>query len=181
MRLDHNNKGFTLIELLVVVAIIGILSTIALAFLSGARDRGKDAAIKQQLNSLKTEIELNYGLAGVYGGSACGGSTSIGGRCDLGTCVASGALFNSSANPKIAQLMSGVLQAAGGGASSFCKVNTGMTEWAVAVVLPSTVDSVSGSASTWCVDSTNRSTEIPAQSGSFVPPFTNGSGSARCI
>lgn len=38
-----NKKGFTLIELLVVIAIIGILSTIGLVALNGARLRARDS------------------------------------------------------------------------------------------------------------------------------------------
>jgi prepilin-type N-terminal cleavage/methylation domain-containing protein len=53
-------KGFTLIEILMVVAIIGILATIVTAILNTAKSKGADATIKSELNSAKTEIELNY-------------------------------------------------------------------------------------------------------------------------
>jgi type IV pilus assembly protein PilA len=53
-----DKKGFTLIELLVVIAIIGILSSVVLASLNSARAKGKDAAIKSQLNSLRAQMSL---------------------------------------------------------------------------------------------------------------------------
>jgi prepilin-type N-terminal cleavage/methylation domain-containing protein len=53
-------KGFTLIELLVVIAIIGILSSVVLASLNTARERGADAAIRSTINSTRAEAELWY-------------------------------------------------------------------------------------------------------------------------
>jgi len=53
-------RGFTLIELLVVIAIIGILSSVVLASLNTARNKGADAAIKSNLSQARAEAELHY-------------------------------------------------------------------------------------------------------------------------
>lgn len=55
-----SQKGFTLIELLVVIAIIGILSSVVLASLNTARDKGADAAAKANLNNARAQAELYY-------------------------------------------------------------------------------------------------------------------------
>ena len=52
--------GFSLIELLTVVAIIGILSSIVIAGLSGSRDRASDGTIKTRLTGLKASAEAEY-------------------------------------------------------------------------------------------------------------------------
>ncbi|MDP2593593.1 MAG: type II secretion system protein [bacterium] len=53
-------KGFTLIELLVVIAIIGILSSVVLASLNSARNKGADAAVKSNLANIRPQAEIVY-------------------------------------------------------------------------------------------------------------------------
>jgi prepilin-type N-terminal cleavage/methylation domain-containing protein len=52
-----NNKGFTIIEILLVVAIIGIISTIAITQVSTSRQRAKNAKIKQQVSNILSYAE----------------------------------------------------------------------------------------------------------------------------
>lgn len=63
---DTSERGFTLIELLVVVAIIGLLSSVVLASLNGARQKGRDARRLADLRQMQTALELYYSDHNAY-------------------------------------------------------------------------------------------------------------------
>lgn len=58
--------GFTLIELLVVIAIIGILSSVVLASLNSARQKGRDARRISDVKQIQLALELYYDANGSY-------------------------------------------------------------------------------------------------------------------
>lgn len=60
-------RAFTLIELLVVIAIIGVLSAVVLASLFTARQKGSDAAIQANIDTIRTQAEIYFGLNNRYG------------------------------------------------------------------------------------------------------------------
>lgn len=76
MKLNlKNNSGFTLIELLMVVVIIGILATIVVAVLNGAKGDANDAAIKSEMSSLKTQSEIIHSTDGDFD-AVCGSNSA---------------------------------------------------------------------------------------------------------
>jgi prepilin-type N-terminal cleavage/methylation domain-containing protein len=58
MKILNDNKGFTLIELMVAIAIIGILSSVALVSFSSATKSANDAKIKSGLASAIQDMAL---------------------------------------------------------------------------------------------------------------------------
>lgn len=63
---SSEHKGFTLIELLVVIAVIGILSSIGLVSLNGARERARDAVRRTDATSFRTMLAMYYDDFGSY-------------------------------------------------------------------------------------------------------------------
>jgi prepilin-type N-terminal cleavage/methylation domain-containing protein len=142
-------RGFTLIELLVVIAIIGILSSVVLASLNSARNRGADAAVKSNLANARAEAELFYDSQT---------TPTYAGVCTAG--AANGILDN--------------VTAAGtaGGGTGVCNPN-GTTGWAASAPLKSTnVFGTSSGTDHYCVDSTGQAkvVDVALTSTTYVCP-----------
>jgi prepilin-type N-terminal cleavage/methylation domain-containing protein len=154
-------KGFTLIELLVVIAIIGILSSVVLASLNSARNKGTDAAVKSQLATLRAQAEVVYDVANTYGVQAtttcvskatCTFSSGTGIWADLTFKTAVQNAANSSPNNTQTSAYATVY----GGNANY---------WAVASTLKQ------DNSKMWCVDSAGLSKEmttVPASAAVFA-------------
>ena len=60
MNFRKKSKSFTLIELLVVIAVIGLLASIVLVSLGGARKKARDARRQADIRQISTAMEMAY-------------------------------------------------------------------------------------------------------------------------
>ena len=142
MSTQSTSRGFTLIELLVVIAIIGILSSVVLASLNTARNRGADSAVKSNLANARAEAELYYDTTGANTYGTAGSGTGV---CAVGT----GTIGD---NINAALDAQGRNVAARDTLAEVCFVLTGSGSWAASVPLKS------DNTKFHCVDSAGLST-----------------------
>ena len=61
-----NKKGFTLIELLIVIAIIGLLSTLAVVALGNARTKARDTKRLSDIKQIQNALEMYFNDRNTY-------------------------------------------------------------------------------------------------------------------
>ena len=144
----NKNKGFTLIELLVVIAIIGILASVVLASLSTAREKGKDAAVKSQLASMKAQAELFFSKNETYVG-LCDAPVSDNG---FGGASGGGLLQAANASAGVTGAVNVTFATAGTYKDTTCHDST--DKWAVEAPMS---DSKEGHSDMYCTDYTGVS------------------------
>jgi prepilin-type N-terminal cleavage/methylation domain-containing protein len=59
-------KGFSLVELLIVIAVMGVISSIAIASVSGIFQKSKDATVNQNVQNLATVFNGSRAAGAVY-------------------------------------------------------------------------------------------------------------------
>lgn len=124
----HNiKKGFTLLELLVVVALIGLASTVVVAALSSSRNKGGDAALRSNLNSIRGQAEVYY----LNHNRRYGFNTS-----DVSTCTVTDTFIASTTGQGAgSKIMDDLIRNARGVSNVRCAVASNGVRWAVSTSL----------------------------------------------
>jgi prepilin-type N-terminal cleavage/methylation domain-containing protein len=137
-------RGFTLIELLVVIAIIGILSSVVLASLNTARQKGQIAAIKSSMQSVRVQAELYYDDHS----SSYGTPVAVANSCGAAANMFGNDTTIAQAITEIEGIESTVVR---------CAIGQDGQSWALEKTLPDN--------STWCTDSTGQAISGTAGGG----------------
>lgn len=172
----QRSRGFTLIELLVVIAIIGILSAVVLASLNTARSKGNDAAIKSNLDTIRTQSAIYYDSNNSY---STGVFTGVSAAPTAAACALGASLFTDS---NVAAAMLAAAKAAGDASSVtmsnetkvLCQIANGTATspgTTITAAAPATVWTVWAPTTTgtgWCVDSAGNSRASAAPASGTV-------------
>ena len=139
-------RGFTLIELLVVIAIIGILASVVLVSLGGARGKAGDSAVKSNLDTIRTQAEMYAS----DNGNTYGSEVTTADACP----TAGTSMF--SADSTIKSAIKGALDQGSGFNACMTDDTTSndATKWAVISQYKSDPTKA------WCVDSSGASKEL---------------------
>ncbi|MHB8660529.1 MAG: type II secretion system protein [Minisyncoccota bacterium] len=168
----NRSRGFTLIELLVVIAIIGILSAVVLASLNTARSKATDAQIESDLNTVQTQLAIDYSSYPNNYGDTSYNTTAAPATWTVACSGAAGApgIGLSVTATKCDQALGNALIQASGGASGVNKLQINFVQGNATYVVEAPLTSATGIY--WCTDSTGVSKQetAPLLSGATACP-----------